>query len=41
MDNCDVVRDLLPLYVDSVCSEESRALVEEHTASCPECAKIL
>ena len=41
MDNCDVVRDLLPLYVDGVCSEESRVLVETHTASCPACAGIL
>ena len=41
MDNCGVVRDLLPLYVDGVCSDASRALVDEHIASCPECAKML
>ena len=42
MDNaCDVVRDLLPLYVDGVCSEGSRQLAEEHIKSCPSCAKML
>ena len=42
MDNlCDVVRDLLPLYVDGACSEGSRRTVEEHIAACPECAGML
>ena len=27
---CSVIRDLLPLYHDSVCSPESSAMVEEH-----------
>lgn len=39
--SCDVVRDLLPLYVDGACSDESRALVEEHVRTCPACAKML
>lgn len=39
--SCDVTRDLLPLYHDGVCSEESRALVEEHVALCPGCAGLL
>ncbi len=39
--SCDVVRDLLPLYVDGLCSDESRALVEEHVRTCPACAKTL
>lgn len=42
MDNsCDVIRDLLPLYVDGACSEGSRRLVEEHIAGCPACAGML
>lgn len=41
MDNCGVVRDLLPLYVDGVCGDASRRLVEEHVRSCPDCAKML
>lgn len=39
--NCDVIRDLLPLYHDGVCSEESRALVEAHLNACPGCSAIL
>ena len=31
---CEVIRDLLPLYSDGVCSEESRRLTEEHLAQC-------
>lgn len=35
--NCNVIDDLLPLYLDGVCSAESRALVEEHLKECPAC----
>lgn len=35
--NCDIIKDLLPLYADDVCSEESRKAVEEHINSCPDC----
>ena len=34
---CNVTKDLLPLYVDDVCSEESKAMVEEHLAGCEKC----
>lgn len=36
---CDVVRDILPLYHDGVCSDTSRAMVAEHLASCETCQK--
>ena len=39
--NCEVIRDLLILYADNCCSEESKALVEEHLKSCPDCRKAL
>jgi hypothetical protein len=32
-----MIKDLLPLYADDVCSEESRKAVEEHINSCPDC----
>ena len=32
--NCKIIQDLLPLYCDRVCSEESAQLVEEHLADC-------
>lgn len=39
MMECEVIRDLLPSYVDGLCSARSRELVEEHLADCPECAR--
>ena len=36
--NCDVIKDLLPLYIDKCCSEESAKLVEEHLKNCPCCS---
>ena len=39
--NCEIVRDLLPLYEDGLCSEESRGAVEEHLKSCEACRKLL
>ena len=35
--DCQIVKDLLPLYIDKVCSEESMNAVEEHLRSCPIC----
>lgn len=35
--NCNVARDLIPLHIDGVLSDDSRRLVEEHLAECPEC----
>ncbi len=34
---CEIVRDLIPLYADEVCSPASRALVERHLAGCEAC----
>ena len=38
---CSVIQDLLPLYIDGVCSEESRKLVKAHLAECTVCGQIL
>lgn len=38
---CKIVEDLLPLYHDGVCSQESRQMVEEHLAGCENCKKLL
>jgi len=35
--SCEVIKDLLPLYHDGVCSNESKAIVEEHLAHCDQC----
>ena len=37
--NCAVIQDLLILYADDCCGEESRALVEEHLKNCENCRK--
>lgn len=41
MMNCNVVRDLLPLYADGLTSPESNQLIEDHTETCPECRRFL
>lgn len=35
--SCAIADDLLPLYVDESCSEDSKAALEEHMKSCPAC----
>ncbi len=39
--DCEVIKDLLPLYADNVCSEKSSGIVEEHLAECSECSEEL
>lgn len=39
--SCNIIEDLLPLYYDQVCSDESKQLVEEHLLTCDECKKKL
>ena len=38
--DCEIIRDLLPLYVDDICSEKSRDLVDEHLRECAECSDL-
>lgn len=37
--SCNIIGDLLPLYVDGAVSEDTKKLVEEHLAECEECKK--
>lgn len=39
--NCNVVRDILPLYADEVVCEDTKALVEEHLRECDSCKQEL
>ncbi len=41
MNKCNIVKDLLPLYADNICSEDSREMVAEHLSSCKECKQEL
>ena len=34
---CEVIRDLLPLYAEKIASPATNALVEQHLAECPDC----
>ena len=38
--NCNIIQDILPLYVDDVVSEDTKNIVEEHLTGCDECKKI-
>ena len=38
--NCEIIKDLIPLYIDECCSEESAALVKEHLEKCPQCNSL-
>lgn len=38
---CEIVRDLLPLYLDDACSAASKEYVARHLADCPACAALL
>lgn len=37
--DCNVIRDLMPLVLDRAASDESREMVETHISSCEECRK--
>lgn len=37
--SCEIVQDLLPLYVDDVVSDETRKAVEKHLQDCEACQK--
>lgn len=38
---CEIVRDLLPLYFDNLCSESTKKYVEEHIEQCEECRNMV
>lgn len=39
--SCDVVQDLLPLYIDDVCSGASANVIRAHLEECPKCREML
>lgn len=38
---CNIVRDLLPSYIDQLCSQDSINFIEDHINSCKKCREIL
>ena len=37
--NCNVIQDILPLYVDDVVCQDTRSVVENHLESCENCRR--
>lgn len=37
--SCEVAEDLLPLFVENSCSDDSKKLLDEHLKMCPVCKK--
>lgn len=37
---CCVVKDILPLYAENLCSEETSEIVKEHIENCESCRKL-
>lgn len=37
---CGVIQDLLPLYHDEICSEESKIIIKEHLNECEDCRRM-
>lgn len=35
--NCDIIKDLIPLYIDGACSDESKYAIETHLTKCESC----
>ena len=35
--NCSIIRDILPLYIENMISDDTRTFVNEHMAECTEC----
>jgi Putative zinc-finger len=40
VNNCEIVKDLLPMYIDDLCSSTSNTLVEQHLSTCKQCNEI-
>lgn len=39
--SCNLTRDLFTVYLDDICSDESRELIEEHLQECEDCKQLL
>ena len=38
--NCNVIQDILPLYIDDTVSDDTKELVEEHLQNCEICQRV-
>ena len=38
--DCNIVKDLLPTYIDGLCSKESKEFIEDHLRNCVDCKEV-
>ncbi|MDE6020732.1 MAG: zf-HC2 domain-containing protein [Ruminococcus sp.] len=38
--DCELIQDIMPLYIDDVLRNKSKEIVEEHLSECTQCQKI-
>lgn len=38
--NCNIILDLLPLYEENLCREETKEFVEQHLKNCEYCRSV-
>lgn len=38
--NCNIIKDLIPLYIDGCCSSESEEEIKKHLEQCDDCRKV-
>lgn len=38
--NCNIIKDLLPSYLEGICSQDTRYIVEEHLSECTDCRRL-
>lgn len=38
---CEVMKDLMPSYVDDICSDDTKELLKEHIQTCSSCKQLL
>ena len=41
MINCNIIHDLIPSYVDEICSDATKECVEQHISECNECRSMV
>lgn len=39
--NCNIIKDLMPSYIDCICSKETAIVIEEHIEQCQKCKETL
>lgn len=38
--NCNIIKDLLPSYLEGICSQDTKNIVDEHLLECEKCSRL-